>query len=77
MQALKKIWSAWKAVAHVIGDFQARLLLSLFYFVVMAPFALSLKVFSDPLQLRRTTSAGWLARNPFLHDGAAAARRQY
>ncbi len=77
MQALRKIWSGWKAFAHVIGDFQARLLLSLFYFVVVGPFALGLKMFSDPLQLGRTTSAGWLVRNPPLHDGGAAARRQF
>ena len=27
-QQLKKAWAAWKRIAHVIGDFQARVLLT-------------------------------------------------
>jgi len=73
MKTLKRLWTAWKSIAHVIGDFQARVLLSLFYFVVLGPFALGLKMFSDPLGLRRTSSVRWLVRD----EGATTAGRQF
>ena len=56
----RRLWRQWKSVAHKIGDFQARLVLALFYFVVLAPFAMGVKIFSDPLQLK--SRRGWLDR---------------
>ena len=50
-RTLKIAWAKWKTIAHTIGDFQSRLLLSTFYFVVLGPFALSARAFSDPLKL--------------------------
>jgi len=38
--AVVRIWARWKVVAPSIGNFQARVLLSVFYFVVVPPFAL-------------------------------------
>jgi hypothetical protein len=75
MTALRALLKAWKSVAHKIANFQARLLLTLFYFVVLTPFALRVKVFSDPLQLKR--SAGWLSRDRAEADQITLARRQY
>jgi hypothetical protein len=53
---LRRLWEGWKRVGRKIGDFQARLLLSLFYFVILAPFALVLRALADPLGLKRP---GW------------------
>jgi len=75
MTALRALLNAWKSVAHKIGNFQARLLLTVFYFVVVAPFALRVKIFSDPLQLKR--SAGWLSRGRAEADSLTVAGRQY
>jgi hypothetical protein len=47
----KAAWAKRKTIAHKIGDFQSQLLLSIFYFVVLGPFALSARIFSDPLKL--------------------------
>lgn len=33
-------WRRWKQTARKIGEFQARVLLSAFYFLILAPFAL-------------------------------------
>jgi len=33
----KPFWERWMALAHVIGNFQSRLLLSIFYFLVLSP----------------------------------------
>ena len=59
MDMLKRLWDRWKRIAHKIGDFQARLILGVFYFVLLAPFALVLKLFSDPLHLKNR-NAKWV-----------------
>jgi hypothetical protein len=64
-------------IAHKIGDFQARLILSLFYYAVLGPFALGVKMFSDPLSLRASSRGTWLPRPASNGDPLGVARRQY
>jgi hypothetical protein len=71
----KGVWSRWKAIAHKIGEFQSRLILTLFYFVIFAPFALGVKIFSDPLQIKN--DGGWLPRSHWGESTFLLARRQY
>lgn len=72
----RRAWERWVAIAHVIGTFQARVLLSLFYFVVVPPFALVVKLARDPLGLRAPAQAsGWRGREP-TDTSVDAARRQ-
>jgi hypothetical protein len=56
------LWQRWLSLAHRIGEFQARLLLTLFYFVIVSPFALWVRIMRDPLALRRSGGPRWLAR---------------
>jgi hypothetical protein len=51
--AIKKGWAAWKKLAHKIGNFQARVILSLFYAVLLLPFGLAARWFSDPLRIKK------------------------
>ena len=46
-RAVSHAWERWKAVARVIGTVQARLLLAVFYFTVVPPFAVIAKM-KDP-----------------------------
>jgi hypothetical protein len=73
--AATRAWERWKVVAHAIGTFNARLLLSVFYFVVVPPFALIVKV-KDPLGLRRQGRGGWTGR-PIVDTSSESARRQF
>jgi len=57
----RRLWEAWKVLAQRIGDVQARVLLAVFYFVVLAPFALLVRLTSDPLAIKRRTARGWHA----------------
>jgi hypothetical protein len=59
LQRLKKLWEAWKRIARVIGDFQARVLLTLIYAVLVLPFGLAIRLFSDPLDIKKRP-AKWL-----------------
>jgi hypothetical protein len=74
---LSTLWRKWKVLAHRIGDFQARVVLAIFYFVVFGIFALGVKIFSDPLRLRPGSGSGWLERKMPGGDPATQARRQF
>lgn len=75
---LKRIWEWWKPVAHKIGNFQARLILTVFYFTLFAPFALIVKLGTDPLRLKSKTSKGWVEREDKpVEDPLVGARRQF
>jgi hypothetical protein len=56
---VRELWAAWKRIARKIGDFQARVLLTIFYFVLLAPFAIVVRRTSDPLALKPGTQRGW------------------
>ncbi len=59
MHILRRIWEAWKRVGQVIGDFIARIVLSIFYFTVFVPFVLAVKLFRDPLRTKVMHSSSW------------------
>lgn len=59
MSFWKHAWERWKQIATTIGDFQARVVLSLFYFVVVLPFGLGVRLFADPLAIRRRRQTCW------------------
>ncbi len=62
--ALKRAWQAWMHFAQCMGNFQSRVMLTLFYFVIVTPFAILLKVFGDPLHLKsRSQPSFWLSRS--------------
>jgi hypothetical protein len=59
LNSLKKLWAAWKRIAHRIGDFQARVLLTVIYAVLVLPFGLAIRLFSDPLRIKKRP-AEWI-----------------
>ncbi len=61
---LRAAWQGWKRIAEKIGRFQAKLLWGLLYFVLVAPFALGVKVFSDPLRIKKRPSPSWWLEKP-------------
>jgi hypothetical protein len=72
---LRAAWNAWKRLARRIGDIQARILLTVFYYLVLGPFALVLRGRSDPLALGRG-AGGWRPRPESREEPMAQARRQ-
>lgn len=74
---VRELWAAWKRIARKIGDFQARVLLTIFYFVLLAPFALIMRRTSDPLALKPGTPRGWGERQNAPEYTVEAARKQF
>jgi hypothetical protein len=73
----RAFWERWKSAARAIGNFQARLLLSLFYIVVITPFAIGVKLLSDPLRLKPHKLVGWVRPNHKAPGSLEAMRRQF
>ncbi len=60
---LRSLWQGWKAVASRIGHWQTRLFLSFFYFVVVLPVAVGVRLLVDPLGLKVKGAARWQPRD--------------
>jgi hypothetical protein len=74
---LRRLWERWTRVAHSIGTFQSRVLLTLFYGLILAPFALGVRLLADPLRLRRQNRAHWLRHEDNPTPSGNGARRQF
>jgi hypothetical protein len=64
---LKRAWQTWKRAARAVGTFQARVLLTIFYAVLVLPFGIVVREFSDSLRIKRRP-AQWLDHPPEAHD---------
>jgi hypothetical protein len=73
---LRALGARWKVIAHRIGDAQARMLLSIFYFAVLGPFALVVRAFPGQLAPAAAAAGGFAPRPGLGADPAAWARRQ-
>jgi hypothetical protein len=66
---LKKLWSSWKSFSKRMGSFQTRIIFSFFYFIFVTPFALGVKIFSDPLKIKHKSSKShWLPKKEIKYD---------
>jgi len=62
MQTLKQVWSLWKRIAEAIGNVIGRLVLTVFYFTILAPFGLGVRSWSDPLAMKVRRDLKWVSR---------------
>ena len=46
---MRKIWQLWKKVAAAIGNFQFKILFSLFYLILVTPPGILVRQLLDPL----------------------------
>ncbi len=53
MKLLKIIWKRWLVIGKAIGNFQAQVLFTIFYFLVLFPVGIGVRLFSDPLKLKK------------------------
>jgi phosphoglycerol transferase MdoB-like AlkP superfamily enzyme len=73
----QRLWRKWERFGHRMGSFQSRALLSFFFFIIVSPFALAVKWFSDPLRIKRQSQeTHWHIRKEEKPD-IGQYRRQY
>jgi hypothetical protein len=63
MSFLRHLLQEWKILSGYIGDFQARLLLTIFYFTALFPIGILLYLLSDPMQIHHQPQfSAWMKR---------------
>ena len=74
---IKKVWQIWNNFSKRMGSFQSRIILSLFFFIFVSPFAIAVKIFSDPLNIKHQSSKShWLTKKEIKTD-LEQSRRQF
>lgn len=53
---MKKIWHKWKEIAEIIGNFQAAIVFSILYFILITPFGVVRHYFQDMLNSKKKSS---------------------
>jgi hypothetical protein len=69
-----KLWEGWKKFGHALGNFQARVLLTVIYSLLILPFGLLVRFFSDSLHTKKRPER-WFDHPPMAND-LNEARRQ-
>ena len=62
MDLLRKFWAGWKRFGHFMGDWLARVVLTIFYFTVFVPFGLGVRLLADPLHIKKRPDQLWRSR---------------
>lgn len=73
---LKRLWNSWKRLAQKIGNFQARVLLTLIYGVLVLPLGLAVRWFGDPLRIKQQQE-NWMPHSKEETAELDWARRQW
>ncbi len=73
----RRAWERWKVIAKKIGAFQSRVILTLFYVLIVPVFALIVKLFKDPLHLRPHKGESYWLERKTPHPDESTARRQF
>lgn len=68
------IWRVWPNVARGIGNFQARLLLTIMYAIFVLPIGTLVRLFADPLRIKRSPTS-WLDYSEQARDMSWAKRQ--
>ena len=59
---IKNFWPGWKAFGQFLGNWLARVVLTIFYFTILIPFGLGVRFFADPLHIKKQPAELWRPR---------------
>jgi hypothetical protein len=59
---IKDFWHGWKAFGQFLGDWLARVVLTVFYFSILIPFGIGVRLFGDPLHIKSKPDQLWRPR---------------
>lgn len=74
-EILQLLWSRFKIIAAIIGDVQARMIMTVFYYTILAPFGFIAHFFVKPLEGQTSGTPQWLERPPIPSDLETAKRQ--
>ena len=72
------LWQRWLRFSRKLGDFQGRIFLTWFYFIIVTPFGIIARLFSNRMHRRMPAgSSAWHARTSAAAPDVDEARRQF
>ncbi len=74
------VFGKWLIVGRAIGNFQGQLILAIFYFILIWPLALIVRIFVDPLKISKKkilSQKSNFSKWEYEEAGLEEARRQY
>lgn len=75
-QIIGVMWDRMKIITAIVGDVEAKVIATLFYFTILVPFGLLSRLSSDPLNRKAdATHQAWLLRPPIENDLDSAKRQ--
>lgn len=75
---LRRLWTSWTRLTARFGDFQARWILTVFYFTLALPFGLLGRFALDLLHTRRTPiESAWIKRQTPHDNNITSAQREF
>ncbi len=74
---LTRLWTRWKHFAQKIGDFQARVILTILYYFVLGLAGVFVRLLRDPLHMKRQPQASAWVPKPLEPVNLETARRQF
>ncbi len=73
---LRGAWTHWQQLARAIGVVQTRILMIVFYFIVVLPTGIFARLSDDKLRLRRPAGTCWVPHPP-AEQNLDSAHRQF
>ena len=74
---VRSAWEIWKEIAVYIGDFQSRLLLTVFYFTLAVPFGVIARFVVDRLNMRHQPATSAWAKRQAKETDLPAMQKQF
>lgn len=76
-KSFNKALNYWRVFSYRMGTFQSKIVLSLFFFIFVSPFALGVKLFSNPLRLKKEARESFWEEKKTAKTDIEQSRRQY
>ncbi len=69
------MWERLKIISAIVGDVEANVIATVFYFTILVPFGILARLFTDPLKRNPTQGSHWQERHPVPSDLEIAKRQ--
>jgi len=76
MKNLTNAWKRWKKIARVIGNFEALIIFTIFYYLILWTVGIFIAAFSDPLSIKKKLKSNFVPWN-YPEENLSQAQKPY
>ncbi|OGH04042.1 MAG: hypothetical protein A2W22_00245 [Candidatus Levybacteria bacterium RBG_16_35_11] len=74
---LKSGWDKWKKFGRIVANFQAQIIFTLFYFLILWTVGIIFHFASDPLNIKNKSKRSTFSNWDYLNDNLEKAKNPY